>query len=96
MYMYTQFQLWARAFHDSKFDAAVNTNNGTESLNKLLKYSFLPRKKAMTLSAIATLIVEVFLPETYQKYLFLNYKQSIQYRSYKSLYQNFYMGGHSP
>ena len=30
----------------------------------------------MTLSAIATLIVEVFLPETYQKYLFLNYKQS--------------------
>ena len=44
----------------------------------------MPRKKAMTLSAIATLIVETFLPDTYQKYLFLNYKQSAQYRSYKS------------
>lgn len=90
--MCTQFQLWARAFRDSKFHAAVNTNNGTESLNKLLKYSFLPRKKQMTLSAIATLIVEVFLPETYQKYLFLNYKQSAQYRSYKSFVPEFLHG----
>ena len=38
----------------------------------------------MTLSAIVTLIIESFLPETYQKYLFLNYKQLSQYRSYKS------------
>ena len=90
--MCTQFQLWARAFRDSKFHAAVNTNNGTESLNKLLKYSFLPRKRQMTLSAIATLIVEAFLPETYQKYLFLNYKQSAQYRSYKSFVPEFLHG----
>ena len=39
----------------------------------------------MTLSAIATLLVESFLPDTYQKYLFLNYKQSTQYRSYRSI-----------
>ena len=82
-------QLWARVYRDNRFYAAVNTNNGTESLNKLLKYSYLPRKKAMTLSAIATLIIEYFLPDTYQKYLFLNYKQSGQYRSYKSFVLEF-------
>ena len=43
----------------------------------------------MTLSAIATLLVEVFLPETYQKYLFLNYKQSSEYRSYNSFIPDF-------
>ena len=86
------FQLWARAFRDRDFHAAVNTNNGTETLNKLLKYNFLPRKKAMTLSAIATLIVENFLPDTYQKYLFLNYKQSTQYRSYRSIVPEYLHG----
>ena len=93
-FIITQYtlQLWARAFRDSEFHAAVNTNNGTESLNKLLKYSFLPRKKAMTLSGIADLIVEKFLPETYQKYLLLNYKQSAQYRSYKSFIPDFLQG----
>ena len=39
----------------------------------------------MMLSSIITLIVEVFLPESYQKYLFLNYKQSGQYRTYNSI-----------
>ena len=85
-------QLWARAFRDNKFYAAVNTNNGIESLNKLLKYSFMPRKKAMTLSAVTTLIVETFLPDTYQKYLFMIYKQSPQYRSYKSFIPDFLQG----
>ena len=46
----------------------------------------------MTLSAIVTLITESFLPETYQKYLFLNYKQSSQYRSYKSFVPEFLHG----
>ena len=77
-------QLWARAFCDSRFHAAVDTKNGTESQNKLHKYSFLLRNKLMTLSSVATLLVEVFLPEMYQKYLFCNYKQSSEYRLYKS------------
>jgi len=38
----------------------------------------------MTLSAAATLIIEKFLPDSHQKYLFLNYKQSGVYRTYKS------------
>ena len=71
-----------RAFRDREFYFAVNTNNGTESLNKVFKYHYLPRKKKMMLSSVITLIVEVFLPESYQKYLFQNYKQNSQYRTY--------------
>ena len=85
-------QIWAHAFRDRRFHAAVNTNNGVESQNKLLKYNYLPRKKSMTLSAIVILIVESFLPETYQKYLFENYKQSSQYRSYKAFVPEYLHG----
>ena len=72
------------AYCDRDFHAAVNTNNGTEALNKVLKYNYLPHNKNMTLSAAVTLIVEKFLPDSYQKYLFMNYKQSDMYRTYKS------------
>lgn len=90
--MYMHIQLWARTFRDREFYAAVNTNNGTESLNKLFKYSYLPHKKSMTLSSIITLIIKTFLPENHQKYLFLNYKQSSQYRSYKDFVPTYLHG----
>ena len=91
MCIYTPLQLWVRAFRDREFHAAVNTNNGTEALNKLLKYNFLPWK-CMTLSATATLLIDRFLPETYQKYLFLNFKSSSQYRSYNSFVPEYLHG----
>ena len=37
-------QRWARAFRDD-YHAAVNTNNGTEALRKVLKYNYLPTRK---------------------------------------------------
>ena len=76
-------QKWARAFRDQEYHAAVDTNNGVEALNKALKYSYLPKRKSTTLSAVATLLVEDFLPECRKSYLFNNYKQSSAYRSYK-------------
>ena len=39
----------------------------------------------MTLSAVATLLVEDFLSECRKTYLFNNYKQSKEYRSYKGI-----------
>ena len=55
-----------------------------EAQNKLLKYNYLPRgKQRINLSNIVTIIVEQFLPSCQSKYLFQNYKQSSQYRSYK-------------
>ena len=86
-------QRWARAFRDDEYHATVNTNNGVEAFNRVLKYSFLPRqKKAISLSGLITVLVEAFLPESYQKYLFLNYKQSTSYRSYKDFVPEYLHG----
>ena len=63
----------------------METDNGTESQNKLLKYSHLPRRKDMTLSSIADTIVHFFLPDARDKYLFLNYKSSSDYRAYNQV-----------
>ena len=71
-------------FRDEEFHATVDTSNGVEAQNKLLKYNYLPHgKRKLTLSNIITIIVEQFLPSCKQKYLFQNYKQSSLYRSYK-------------
>ena len=74
--------MWAHAFRDSVYYAAVDTNNGTESLNKALKYSYLPKRKSLTLSGIASLLIDRFLPDMWQKYVFQNYKLSEEYRAY--------------
>ena len=78
-------QKWARAFRDREYHAVVDTNNGAEALNKSLKYSYLPKRRSMTLSAVAILLVEDFLPECRKTYLFNNYKQSNEYRTYKDI-----------
>ena len=59
---------------------AIDTNNGTESLNKALKYS-LPRKKNMPLTRLVKLLTEQFLPDIHQHYLFENYRQLPFYRA---------------
>lgn len=85
-------QKWARAYRDGSYHAAVNTNNGAESLNKVLKYSFLPRKKSLTLSKTISLLIDDFLPISYQKCLYQNYKQSSHYRSYKDFVPDYLCG----
>lgn len=65
----SHMQRWARAFRDGNYHAAVETNNGTEALNQALKYSYMPRKTTLTLTGIACLIVDQFLPDMYQNYI---------------------------
>ena len=49
---------------DDKYYAAIDTNNGTESQNKLFKHSFLPRKKhRATPTSTVSIIVDNFQPE---------------------------------
>ena len=74
--------MWARAYRDSVYHAAVDTKNGTEALNKVLKYKYLPKQKHMTLSHVITSITGEFLPELHYKYVFKNFKQDDLYRSY--------------
>ena len=82
-------QRWARAYRDTTYHAAVDTNNGVEAQNKLLKYNYLPRRKQITLSEVMTILVETFLPETYQKYLFQNYAMTTAYRPYNDIVPDF-------
>ena len=77
-------QRWARAYRDLTYHAAVDTNNGTEAQNKLLKYSYLPKRKKVSLSSIIALLVQEFLPDMHRKYLFGNFKMTTDYRQYKS------------
>ena len=67
-------QRWARYYRDDKYYGAMDTNNGTEALNKALKYSFLPRKRSMTLTGLVRLLIDQFLPDSHQHYLFENYR----------------------
>ena len=75
-------QRWAHAYRDATFHRAVDTNNGTEALNKARKYSYLPRRRSLTLSQVAALLIEEFLPDAFQKYLFQNFKQTAFNRVY--------------
>ena len=61
----------------------METNNGVEAQNKALKYKFLPRK-AVSLSCIATIIIERFLLEQHRNYLFLNFQMNPNYRAYNA------------
>ena len=83
-FLYAQ-KRWAQAYTATYYHAAVNTNNGAEALNKVLKYKFLPRRKAITLSNLATLLVESYFPKAHRNYLCMNYLQKIEYRKYKSI-----------
>ena len=77
-------QKWVRAFRDASFHDCINTNNGTEALNKALKHTYLPRSQwAINLSKLVTLLVETFLPALRHKYLFANFEQSSANRRYK-------------
>ena len=85
MHTHLTFQRWARAFRDNSFHECINTNIGTEALNKALKYSYVPRsKRSMNLSSIVSLLVETFLPALRQKYLFANFEQSNLNRKYNN------------
>ena len=86
------FQRWARAYRDREYHAAVHTNNDVEAPNKLLKYTCLPRRKNITLSEVLMIIINVYLPDSYQKYLMKNYQMSETYRTYKDFVPDYLRG----
>ena len=60
LFIVVYLQRWARAYRDDQYYAAVET--GTEAMNKLMKYMYLPRQKNITLSNLTSKIVEEFVP----------------------------------
>lgn len=67
---------WVKAFRQMRFNASVNTNNGVERQNKSLKYEFLEKKKAKSLSHLLTILWHEFLPDIYQR---LKHNQLLAY-----------------
>ena len=55
--------MWIAAYRVKK-NLFVNTNNGTEAQNKLLKYTFLKLLRNITLSRLLEILVEAFVPAT--------------------------------
>ena len=87
-------QRW-RAYRDNEFHAAVDTNNGTEAQNKVLKHKYMPKERASTLSALVPLLVERFLPEAQQSYVLPNLKTAEWYRRYNDFVPCFFRGRQS-
>lgn len=85
-------QRWARAYRDDVHYAAVDTNNGTEAMNRILKYSFMPKRKSFTLSALVTQLTERFLPDLHRNYVMQNLKSSEMYRSYNNFVPEYLRG----
>ena len=60
-----------------------NTNNGTERLNKDLKYDKLVGYKNCTLSELLQVLIENFIPKCYGKYVELNVKYTSGFQGYQ-------------
>ena len=86
---------WCHAFRKSQALNIVNTNNGVESMNRLLKYDYLPRSIDKSLYGILVMIVCSFLPDSYQTCLSANLRLSGSYRKYNAIVLD-YLQNHPP
>ena len=66
----------AQAFRKQQAINIVNTNNGTEAQNKLFKYGYLATSIDKSVYGIAIMLMEPFIPDSYQHYLQSNLKSS--------------------
>ena len=73
---------WAQAFRKQQAVNIVNTDHGVEAQNKHFKYDYLPRSVDKSAYGIAMLLVESFIPDSYQQYKDANFKRSRSYRAY--------------
>ena len=62
----------------------MNTNNGIEAQNRLLKHSYLSQKKNLTLSSLLSVLLRQFLPDNYEKYAAAQFRMTKAYRQYYS------------
>jgi len=57
------------AFRSVTFHVKVNTNNGIERHNRMLKHNFLLPYREHSLSSLVSVIVEKYLPSLWLKYI---------------------------
>ena len=82
---YPHHKRWCLVFRPNDL-FRCNTNNGTERLNESLKYEELRKDdyKNCSLSDLMGLLIEVFLPKLYKKYVKLNVECSEFHKPYSS------------
>lgn len=76
---------WCHTFRVQQAVNIVNTNNGIEAQNKVLKYSYLRSSLDKSVFGITVMIVESFVPDSYQHYIDTNLQVSSSYRQYRNL-----------
>ena len=57
-----------------------------------MKYSYLPRRKHLTLSGLVSILIEEFVPDIHHKYMFQNYQMSSTYRSFNDIVPQYLHG----
>ncbi|XP_042288518.1 uncharacterized protein si:dkey-31c13.1 isoform X2 [Thunnus maccoyii] len=78
----SQAERWVNAFKNEDLRVALYTNNGIERQNETLNHLYLKGYKNCSLSDTITVIVQDFLPRSYQRYIEFNAKCSSDYRVY--------------
>lgn len=78
---------WAKVFRKQQVLNIVNTNNGVEAKNKHFQYDYLPRSVDKSEFGIAVLLVESFIPNSYQHYLDTNLHTGSLKTTYRLIYE---------
>lgn len=75
-------QRWVWAYRKDRLLVNVNTNNGPERQNLGFKSEYLVGRCNSSLSTMLSILLEEFLPESYDRYVESNVRISSQYRQY--------------
>ena len=68
-YWFPTIHRWVKVYQEPLLDRSVSTNNGVESLNKVLKHMYLKFYCDRSVTGLVTMLLNTFLPERYQIYV---------------------------
>ena len=73
---------WVQVFFSSEFLFKITMNNGAESQNKLLKYSYLKQYCNKSMTLVIEVIIQEFSTDAIRKYTLSNSRLNSQFKSY--------------
>ena len=76
------FERWVQCYRNPIADRCVNTSNGVEALNKVLKYNYLKFFCDRSVTGLVKMLVDIFLPDRFRLYVKSNHEMTDQYRKY--------------
>ncbi|XP_049796586.1 uncharacterized protein LOC126213055 isoform X2 [Schistocerca nitens] len=68
----TVCERWVKAYEDKGRFATIDTTNGVEAMNKIVKHFFLKHNSDRTLTGVTKVIINQFLPNLIRKYCLQN------------------------